>query len=430
MLNIQKFLIEQTKDKSLDDALNILRENHGIKTSIDPEIDNHLILLNYDQLESKNSDILAVECRGLVLNKYDFSVVGRAFNRFFNHNEGIDDLKVCLSEPDLELHRKYDGSIIKIFFDKLVNEWKVSSRGSINCRNVFTTPNKGHVSYLKLVCDALGIDTSKMSPVSSLEELNKYKKGEKADFPRFIDIERYNYFLSKINNFMNNLNLDGSYHDVTFVFELVSPDIEIITRYEKTELFLLSIVDSNGNDNHEKINFIINKFGNFFHETEKFYPKSEEEIWNILKQDNEKSSIINEGFIVYNKKSGKRSKLKTSLYLSVLYVKSYGAKDKIFNQVILNGEETEFLAYFPEYKNEINNSIKSREKIFKEIDNLYLNIKKLLENGISRKEIALTFKKNIHFGSVMAHIMKGEEYHHPNDIFKKYNDNMLKRSFS
>ena len=427
MLNIQQYLNEKTQDNSLEKTLISLREDHGIKTSIDPEIDQHLFLLNYNQLESKNTDILAVDCRGIILKKDDFSVVGRAFKRFFNHNEGLEELRVNLSETNLELHRKYDGSIIKVFFDKTANEWKVSSRGSVNCRNTFTSPNKGHVSYLKLVCDALGIDTSKVSPVSSMEELEKYNNGEECDFPLFLDVNRYYYFLSKINEFMNSLNLDDSYLDVNFVFELVSPDIEIITKYEKTELYLLSIVDNDGNDIEDKIKFITDNFGTFFKETEKFYPKSEDEIWNILNKDNIGNSTVNEGFIVYNKQNSNRSKIKNSLYLSILYIKSYGSKNKIFNKIIIEGEETEFLSYYPEYTEEINNAVNRRDAVFKDINELYIKIKKDLEMGVSRKDVSIENKNNIHFKNVMSYIMRNEEYNHPNDIFKQYNEKTLNK---
>ena len=72
-LLVQKYL---RSGKSLGD----LYRDHGVKS----HVGNGKIGLNYDQIEAKESDPLACECRGLVLCESSFDVVAMPFRRFFN----------------------------------------------------------------------------------------------------------------------------------------------------------------------------------------------------------------------------------------------------------------------------------------------------------------------------------------------------------
>lgn len=47
--------------------------------------DAQLLVLNYDQINSPKNEITS-ECRGLILD-YDYNIVSRSFDRFFNWNE-------------------------------------------------------------------------------------------------------------------------------------------------------------------------------------------------------------------------------------------------------------------------------------------------------------------------------------------------------
>jgi tRNA splicing ligase len=70
-------------------SLTELYEEHGVKASIY----RHKAPFNYDQIEAKNDDPLACQCRGLILSATceqfpEEGVVGQTFDRFFNYEEG------------------------------------------------------------------------------------------------------------------------------------------------------------------------------------------------------------------------------------------------------------------------------------------------------------------------------------------------------
>mgnify|MGYP000921629595 FL=1 len=76
MLEVQKYL---KSGKTLEDLKNEL----AIKTTHHDSLP--LVILNYDQIESRPKDHPIVrECRGLTLRSDNFDLVGKSFNRFFN----------------------------------------------------------------------------------------------------------------------------------------------------------------------------------------------------------------------------------------------------------------------------------------------------------------------------------------------------------
>lgn len=78
MLNVQQYL----QTKSLED----LKTELGIKVAEHATLP--LVILNYDQIESPSkTHPIILECRALVLNKNDWSIVARSFSRFFNFGE-------------------------------------------------------------------------------------------------------------------------------------------------------------------------------------------------------------------------------------------------------------------------------------------------------------------------------------------------------
>ena len=117
MMKVQEFLKEH-KD------VNKLNEQFGIIVKDYPE--QGLYVLNYDQIKSPKSDPIVMECRGLILD-YDFNVVSRAFDRFFNLGEA-PDTQAHLDWSKAVVHDKVDGSLIKLYNYK--GEWHVSTRGT------------------------------------------------------------------------------------------------------------------------------------------------------------------------------------------------------------------------------------------------------------------------------------------------------------
>lgn len=141
MLLVQKFL----QHKSFGDLV----KEHGVYASFSKS--GHKCSLNYDQIEAKESDPLAQECRGLVLacedgrsllsqavlvnNRLsydnvipgDTKVLAYPMRRFFNHGQG-SAANVDWLDPKLFILEKLDGTLCILYYDVFTSEWCVATR--------------------------------------------------------------------------------------------------------------------------------------------------------------------------------------------------------------------------------------------------------------------------------------------------------------
>ena len=141
MLLVQEYL----KDHTFGD----LAREHGVYASFSKS--GHKWSLNYDQIEAKESDPLAQECRGLVLAckdghsltsqaievngklSYDAICPGDTYilafpmKRFFNHGQG-SAANVNWSDPGLTILEKLDGTLCIMYWDPFAIKWCVATR--------------------------------------------------------------------------------------------------------------------------------------------------------------------------------------------------------------------------------------------------------------------------------------------------------------
>jgi len=141
MLLVQQLL--QTK------TFKDLENEHGVFASFDKS--GKFWSLNYDQILSKESDLLAQQCRGLILtcadgkslnpiakeanNGLDYSdicpgstaILAAPLFRFFNEGQGAA-AKINWDNPDLKIYEKMDGSLIIVWYNSFSNEWNVATR--------------------------------------------------------------------------------------------------------------------------------------------------------------------------------------------------------------------------------------------------------------------------------------------------------------
>ena len=122
------------------------------------------ILLKYDQLSSPTLMALpeVQECRGLILDKNDWSVMSLAFTKFFNSEEG-NAVKIDWSTA--HVLEKLDGSCIQVYYDKYKNTWFAGTTG--------TAEGEGEVNnklgttfndlFWKTVKDKYNLDTNQLS---------------------------------------------------------------------------------------------------------------------------------------------------------------------------------------------------------------------------------------------------------------------------
>jgi T4 RnlA family RNA ligase len=119
--------------KSLED----LEQEHGVKA----RVAGHKFSLNYDQIESREGDKLAQECRGLILTPVkreaasvptdvplgETRVLARPFNRFFNLGQGAA-ASVDLEHAETRFFEKMDGTLCILYYDWVKKEWHIATR--------------------------------------------------------------------------------------------------------------------------------------------------------------------------------------------------------------------------------------------------------------------------------------------------------------
>lgn len=154
MLLVQKYL----EQHSFAD----LAKEHGIYASFSKS--GHKWSLNYDQIEARENDELAQECRGLILScwegqslreladegirvgkdkdgqatligklSYDWITPGKTkviaypMRRFFNYGQGAA-AEIDWSDPNLSILEKLDGTLCIVYYDPFTNQWCVATR--------------------------------------------------------------------------------------------------------------------------------------------------------------------------------------------------------------------------------------------------------------------------------------------------------------
>ena len=87
---------------------------------------HHFRVLTY----THKSDLktIAKHCRGTIIDKRVDKIVCMPFDKFGHHNQEFSD-KIDIKNATI--YRKYDGSIIKIWFSYIDNYWFISSNNSV-----------------------------------------------------------------------------------------------------------------------------------------------------------------------------------------------------------------------------------------------------------------------------------------------------------
>ena len=148
MLLVQQYLETHT--------LGDLARDHGVYASFSKS--GYKFSLNYDQIEAKEADPLAQQCRGLILATPDGqpvqgvevdgkmdrtgTIIGQTkilaypMNRFFNHGQGAA-AEIDWSDPKLAVLEKLDGTLTIVYWDPFLpgdndaataNKWCVATR--------------------------------------------------------------------------------------------------------------------------------------------------------------------------------------------------------------------------------------------------------------------------------------------------------------
>src|SRR5687767_7139789 len=114
----------------LNKTLNSLHEEHGIDVSIS-KTRPYKFSLNYSQIDSKEGDVLANQCRGLIVRTVDGSpakmdaplettILARPFDRFLNYGQGF---AAEINWNNCHALEKVDGTLCIWYFDDIANDW-------------------------------------------------------------------------------------------------------------------------------------------------------------------------------------------------------------------------------------------------------------------------------------------------------------------
>lgn len=357
MLAVQKYLLEHGLEKLVEDY-KIVATHHESEP---------LVILNYDMIESPKNELFTHECRALTLDKRDWSIVGRAFHRFFNYGE-MPEITGGFDWTHFEASTKEDGSLMVMYHYN--GEWRVNTRGSFA---------KGKI------CEG--------GP--TWEEL----------FWKCIDKNTVEELLNK---------------EYSFVFELCSMYNKVVRAYPEPKVFLLGIFSNKPERVMDwpsgVITTIAKELGVSAPTVHKF--NSDKEVIDFLANSDLDATF--EGFVLRDY-SGLRLKIKNARYVALHHLKGNGnlflAKNLL--PLILAGDDEETLVYFPEAK--------ERFRTFKEIvETEKANLLKIWEEAkeiASQKDFAQYIVPKTRLASILFDARKlGVS---PQEVWKTASDRIL-----
>ena len=353
-------------------SLESLKADLGINTYHHPTLP--LVGFKYDQLNSPKTNPIVKECRGIVLEKGSWNLVAKAFNRFFNVGEDLENFAnfnwnnfICTS--------KEDGSLLLLH--NYNNEWHVNTSGSFGLGNV----QRSSISWKDLFWKISGINKD------SLKGLE----------------------------------------DHTLVFELCTNHNIVVRRYKTNRVYLLSAFKCSNEEYQElPLDDVVNLRGRFKHcnvMLPYFYQfKSKDEIHDFL-ISTENSDKTFEG-VVLRDSNNLRYKWKTKTYVALHQLKDNGnvLLPKRLVPIVLAGEIDEVVATMPEVKTAIYTVNDKLNKTFNDLKELWDRSK----SALTQKDYAMMVKSHP-LCSMLFEMRKNHPNGSYNDLHKiwRSNDELL-----
>ena len=359
--------------------------------SLNIKRDGKLILFKYNQLESDFHEKIVCESRGIILEEGTWKVVRLAFYKFFNVGEE------CASPIDWEssiASEKIDGSLMSAFFYD--GKWRLATNGTIDA---FSTEMP--VDLFPSKQPTFGEVFNTLLPLDAFER----------------------YGLDK---------------NMCYTFELTSPFNQVVIRFKTASLHLLSVRDlsKDGYPELENPQDAVNK--DMITEYDIHIPKTYKlhslEDYKELVSSMGDENDVKEGIVVRDKYFN-RVKLKTLKYLELhyKYASSTITLDKVI-RFILDHETSEFLAYYPDYENDViriekrMNNIKVLAKVADELDFYFMysheyetDLTEEAYNALSEKE-----KRKMYAEYISRHDGSGSIPYYKTIMFKGWDKRAVK----
>ena len=342
MLNTVKYILQN--------GLDSLSNEFGIKIKNYP--DEGIAILNYSMIDSPKYHPIVRECRSLIIeNKYPYNIVSRSFDRFYNYSECPDTNK--FNFKDAVILDKIDGSLINVYYFN--GKWHISTKGTAFGEAETVTG----IKYRDLVLSVFDIDI--------------YKD---ILYPFNVDIK-----------------------DLTFIFEVVSPHNRIVTPYKKTDLYLIGV-----RNKKTGIEFVYDHLQLWAETLDVKVPEIFNfNDYNLLVDRFREVSAFTEGYVCVDYNNNHRLKIKNPAYVNIHHIRDNGtlSSNRIVG-LVWDGEEEEYLAYFPEDREFFAPYINAMEKLVVDIEDIYNKYK----NIESQKEFALTIK-DLSYKSLLFQLRAG-----------------------
>lgn len=327
-------LIQELLRKDFEAGINHIKNDLHVDIK---EKDNR-IHFKYNQIDSPMGDPIVQECRGLILDKRDFKVVSLFAKKFFNYHEG-HAAKIDFNTA--KVFEKVDGTNITLY--NYENEWHVQTLGTIDAEGPVNELFGG--TFAQLFWTTTDIDLDK------LDKKNCY------------------------------------------TFELTTKYNRIVTRYRKDEITLLSIRNLETLEEYSQDNKIYNETIQSCTNARrpKIFPfPGNLDAVVIIAKELGMGKDLEEGYVVCDANFN-RVKIKNPGYLAVARIKDSSVNSKAgFMQLVLDGEESEFLVHFPEYEKDIFNLKNKFDEKVKEAEEIYDSIKYI----DTQKDFALAVQKS------------------------------------
>lgn len=264
---------------------------------------DNLVLLKYTQGVSDGFNPIVNECRGIILDSANnWDVVCFPFTRFYN----VGQPEAAQLGKELRVYSKEDGSYVKLYYYH--GEWYCASNTTIDACDTLID---GKYNFFELVCKAL---------------------------------ETYGYTWEDFTSLLNSC--------YTYMFELVCPETRQVVNYgDVRKLYYLGERDKWTFEERYAPYLPVDNVRQYSLMTMTEIQKAVEELGDNA-----------EGFVVVDE-NWNRVKVKSSNYFKLHYAANNG-KPNCY-ELILNGEDAEFLAYFPWYEKQFDNACEALKEIEK-----------------------------------------------------------------
>lgn len=296
----------------------------------------NLVSLKYDQINADFSVQLVRECRGLILDEDDnWNVVARGFDKFFNVGEHLCPIADNDAKSKVVAYEKKDGSLIMLYY--YAGMWRAATTG--------TPDASGQVGDHGLTFEDLFWKT-------------------------FLE---HDYTVPP-----------EAGHNLTYLFELMTPLNRVVVRHTKNKLSLLA-VRNNLSGMLMRADQLAPNYSNYKGVKQLF--GSGATVVQLKETFKTADPLRLEGYVIYGP-FGSMAKLKHPGYVALHHMVS-STSSKSMLDIIRQGEVAEVLTAFPEYKPQFDALQSKYDALVRKITDAYAEH----QHHKTQKEFALAVKE-------------------------------------